>query len=305
MKVSIVSPVYRAEKILHELVRRIQTVFEKTDHEFEIVLVEDHSPDNSWTVIEGICTHTPEVKGIKLSRNFGQHHAVTAGVAEATGDVIVLMDCDLQDNPNHILSLIEKYEEGYDIVFTKRQERKHSFFKRFTAFLYNSLYSLLSDKKYDTNVGSLTLFSKKVQQVFNQLKEQDRLYIQLLKWMGFSHTYVEVEHNERYEGTSSYNLSKLLAMAVRGWTSHSDKLLRLSIYFGLTLSGLAFIGIITVLVKYFLHGFQSGWPSIFVLILFSTGVILISIGVTGIYIGKIFEQVKDRPLYIIDKKLNL
>ena len=174
-----------------------------------------------------------------------------------------------------------------------------------TAKIYNSLFKMFSDKNYDLNVGSMTMISCRVKDEFLKLKDQDRLYIQLIKWIGFRSTYVPVEHRERYEGSSTYSISKLFVTALQGWTSYSDKLLRLSIYTGLIISVLSLLAALSIVLSYFLLSFQPGWPSLIVAILFSTGLILMSIGIAGIYIGKIFEQTKQRPLYIIDEKINL
>ena len=305
MKISVVSPVYKAEKIVDELVKRLTQVLQELADDYEIILVEDCGGDDSWKRIEENCRRDSHVKGILLSRNFGQHYAITAGLMQATGDVIIVMDCDLQDDPAHISRLLDEYNRGYEIVFTRRIGRKHSFFKMITAKIYNSMFTLFSDKNYELNVGSMTMFSARVKDEFIRLKDQDRLYIQLLKWIGFRSTYVPVEHRERYEGKSSYSISKLFLTAIQGWTSYSDKLLRLSIYSGLLISAITLLVGIYIVISYFLKSFQPGWPSLIVAILFSTGLILMSIGITGIYIGKIFEQTKQRPLFIIDKKLNL
>lgn len=303
--ISVVSPVYKAEKIVDELVRRLSASLSKITDNYEIVLVEDGGGDKSWEKIEENCIKDKKIKGIRLSRNFGQHYAITAGLKEASGDIIVIMDCDLQDDPEHIGKLYNEFNNGYDVVFTKRIGRKHSFFKMVTAKIYNSLFKIFSDKNYDLDVGSMTMISRRVRDEFLKLKDQDRLYIQLLKWVGFRSTYVSVEHRERYEGTSTYSLSKLFVTAIQGWTSYSDKLLRLSIYSGLIISFLSLLAGMSIVLSYFLLKYQPGWPSLIVAILFSTGLILMSIGITGIYIGKIFEQTKERPLYIIDEKLNL
>lgn len=305
-KITVISPVYRAEMIVDELVKRLQEELGKITADYEILLVEDCGPDNSWQKIEENCAKDARIKGVKLSRNFGQHYAISAGMQLASGDAIVIMDCDLQDDPAHIHALYQKFSsEKYDVVFTKRKNRKHSFFKYITAKLYNLLFALFSDKNYDVNVGTMVLFSERVKDEFNKLKDKDRLYIQLIKWVGFPSTFITVEHNERFEGKSSYSFSKLIIIALQGWTSHSDKLLRLSIYTGFALSLLTFLVGIVIVFMYFFKGFQPGWPSLFLGLLFSTGLILMSIGVAGIYIGKIFEQVKERPLYIVDKKINL
>lgn len=302
---SIVSPVYQGEDLVNELVRRIvEEVGQITDN-FEVVLVEDGSSDKSWEMIAENCLKDRRIKGIKLSRNFGQHYAVTAGLQYCSGECAVIMDCDLQDNPRDIQLLYEQFKNGYEVVFTKRIRRRHPFFKRITAKLYNSLYRILSDKNYDVDAGSLTLISRRVKEEFLKLKDKDRLYIQLLKWIGFKSTFVPVEHGERLAGKTTYSLSKLFFVALQGWTSHSHRLLQLSTFAGFLLSITTFVIGIYIVILYFLRGFQVGWPSLFVAILFSTGLILMSIGVAGIYIGKIFEQSKDRPLFIVDKKINV
>ncbi len=304
IKISVVSPVYKAEKIVDELVKRISEEVSQITVDYEIILVEDCGGDNSWERIEENCKNNIRVKGIKLSRNFGQHYAISAGLMEASGNVIVIMDCDLQDDPAHIRKLYEEFKKGYDVVFTKRIARKHSLFKSLTAKIYNSLFALFADKNYDLNAGSLTMISRRVRDEFAKLKDQDRLYIQLIKWIGFSSTYVSVEHRERYEGKSTYSISKLFFTAIQGWTSYSDKLLRLSVYGGMLISLITLLVGIYIVLSYFMKSFQPGWPSLIVAILFSTGLILMSIGIAGIYIGKIFDQTKARPLYIIENKIN-
>ncbi len=305
MKLSVISPVYMAEEIVDELVKRIIDELNKITSDFEIILVEDGSLDNSWKKIEEYCEKDSRVKGIKLSRNFGQHYAVTAGISKAKGQNIILMDCDLQDDPVFIADLLKQREMGYEIVFTKRLERKHNKLKSFAARAYNKLFHLFSDSQYDIDNGSMVLFSKKIGNVFLQLKDQDRLYIQMLRWMGFSNCTITIEHKQRHSGKSSYDFLKLLSIGFKGWTSHSTKLLKLSIHLGFFLSICSFLAALSVLVQYFLYNMQPGWPSIIITILFSTGLILLSIGITGIYIGKTYEQTKERPIFIIDKEVNI
>ncbi len=305
MKISVVSPVYMAENIIPELVKRVSKQLGLLTSDFEIILVDDCGPDNSWQEIKKQCEKHEFVKGVKLSRNFGQHYAVSAGIAKATGDNVILMDCDLQDNPNDFHKLLQKRNEGFEVVFTERVKRKHGVFKAFSAYIYNKLFTLFSGGDYHINAGSLVMFSKRVGDEFNKLEDKDRLYIQMLKWIGFKSTVVPVEHNNRYEGKSSYSFLKLLKIGLQGWTSHSDKLLKFSVYIGVLLSFISFIAGVFIIIKYFFYNLQPGWPSIIVSILFSTGLILLSIGIMGLYVGKIFEQSKNRPLYIIDEEINL
>ncbi len=305
MDITVISPVYMAEKIVAEFVKRVSRELDAICDEFEIILVDDCGPDDSWEEIKKQCEKYSYVKGIKLSRNFGQHYAVSAGVAKAKGDNIVLMDCDLQDNPEDIAKLLKERKKGYEVIFTKRIKRKHGFFKSIIAAIYNKLFSIFSGGDYHINAGSLVLFSKRVGKEFNRLQDKDRLYLQMLKWIGFSSTVIAVEHHDRFEGKSSYSFGKLLKIGLQGWTSHSDKLLKFSVYLGIFLSFVSFIAGIAIIIKYFFYELQPGWPSIIVTILFSTGLILLSIGVVGLYVGKIFDQSKNRPLYIIDEEINV
>jgi len=305
--ISVVSPVYRASKIIPELIRRIKEEVSKITDNYEIVLVEDGSPDNSWEVIEASCHNDILVKGIKLSRNFGQHHAITAGIEQARGQYVIVMDCDLQDDPVYIANLYQKALDGYDIVFTRKTAREHSFFKNITANIFNKIFNYLIDNKNysaNNNVGSYSLLTRKAADAFCTITEYQRHYLMVLRWLGFNSTYVEIEHKQRFEGKSSYTLSKLLAHAINGITSQSDKLLRINVTIGICLSLLSFLSIIIIIILYFVNGFMSGWASLITVILFSTGVLLTSIGISGIYIGKTFEQTKNRPKYLIDKFLN-
>jgi glycosyltransferase involved in cell wall biosynthesis len=303
--ISVVSPVYQASGNISELVRRINVEIGKITERFEIILIDDRSMDNSWDEILENCRTHLHVKGIRLSRNFGQHYAVTAGLEFAQGECVLIMDCDLQDDPGAFVKLYDAFKQGYEIVFTKRLNRKQSFFKLISSKVYNLLFRIFSNRNYDIDTGSMVLFSNRVKQIFLNLKDKDRLYIQLLKWIGFKQTFVPVEHKPRFSGNSSYNFLRLINLAMQGWTSHSDKLLRLSVYGGFYLSIVTLLISIYIIILYFIKGFQPGWPSLFVAILFSTGLILMSIGVAGIYIGKIFEQSKNRPLYIVDEKINV
>lgn len=302
--ISVISPVYRAEGIVDELVSQITLALEALTDSYEIILVEDGGPDNSWEKIEENCKRNPHVKGVKLSRNFGQHYAITAGIQQSKGEFIIIMDCDLQDDPKSIKSLLSKLLEGSDVVFTKRKKRSHTFIKKQLSSLYNFIIGVIADKKYDIDGGSMLGASRKACDAFLKLKDKDRLYVQMFKWIGFKQCYIEVPHNPRFEGDSSYTLVKMLSLAMQGVTSHSTKLLKLSIYAGFSIALMAFLAGIAIIILYFTMGFSPGWPSIFVAIAFATGLILISNGVLGIYIGKTFEQTKDRPLYIIEKSLN-
>lgn len=305
--ISIVSPVYGAESIIDELVLQLILVLESIDSNYEIILVDDCGPDKSWEKIKENCKINQKIRGIKLSRNFGQHFAITAGIDLAKGDYVVVMDCDLQDNPKYITEMYDKAKEGYDIVYTVKKSRKHSFFKNFTATLFNYLFNYLVESKSinsSRNVGAYSMISRKVVTAFKSYNDYHRHYLMVLRWLGFNSCYISIEHNQRFAGNSSYNFSKLMKHALDGITSQSDKLLRIFVNIGLTISTLSFLSIIVIVVIYFTNGLLSGWASTIIFILFSTGIILTGIGVLGIYLGKTFEQTKNRPKYIIDKQIN-
>ena len=305
MKISVVSPVYNAENIVEELVKQVSHELSLLTSDFEIILVYDGSPDKSWEAIKQQCERHKFVKGISLSRNFGQHNAISAGLSEATGDVIVLMDCDLQDDPKHIQLLVTEHLLGNDIVYTKRIERKHNLFKTITAKIYNGTFTYIANKDFDIDVGSLVLFSKQVKDEYIQLKEHNKLYIQALKWLGFTHTYVFVEHRKRFEGKSSYKTVDLMRIAIQGMVSNSEKLLYLSIKLGFTFAFISALIVMFIVFKSFTTNFSAGWPSLVSIMLLCTGMILICLGIIGVYIGKIFQEAQNRPLFIIKEKINL
>mgnify|MGYP006125468067 CR=1 FL=1 len=306
--ISVVSPVYQAEKIISELILRVEKELSKITSKYEIILIEDCSNDKSWEEIIKIANTNDKVKAVKFSRNFGQHAAIKAGLEMAKGDCCIVIDCDLQDDPKYINSLVEEWLKGNDIVFTLKENRAHSIFKNLSTRFFNLIFNFLVQNKSiesSNNIGSFSLISRKVIEAFKQYNDYQFHYLMVLRWLGFKKSYIEVSHNIRLEGKSSYNLKKLLSHALVAIIYQSDKLLRLSIYMGFSFSILSIIGILIVISQYFLIGFKSGWASLFVLILLSTGLILIAVGVLGLYLGKLFEQVKNRPHFIIDKSVNL
>ncbi len=305
IELSIVSPVYNAASILPHLVKQIKEAVEKISPDYEIILVDDGSPDESWQAIEKECNLNPRVKGVKLVRNFGQHFAITAALEASSGNFVVVMDCDLQDDPKYLNELYRKAKEGFEIVYTEKQERKHSFYKNITARIFNSVFNYLSENvQSHSNVGAYSLISRKVVDAFMQIKDSHRHYLMVLRWLGFRSTSIKIVHQKRHSGQSTYNVSKMLKHAIDGIVSHSDKLLRLSIGTGFIFVFVSFLSAAIVLVRYFLYGALPGYTSTTLLLLLSTGLILMSIGIAGIYIGKIFEQVKSRPLYLTEKKVN-
>lgn len=308
MEISVVIPVYRSEGTLITLTELLITELEKITFSYEIIYVNDCSPDNSLEVLENLSKIYSKVKVISLSRNFGQHPAIYCGLYHSHGDVIIVMDCDLQENPKYIIELYAKYKQGYEIVFTFKKQRKYPIWKNFAVRIYTTIYNyLIDDKRLLTskNVGSFSLITRKVVDAFLQYGDCQFHYLMVLRWLGFKQSFVEIEHQERTIGKSSYNFKKLFEHALVAIVFQSDKLLRLNIYLGFLISILAFLAGIFVITRYFLYGFAAGWASIFVLILFSLGIILFSLGILGLYIGKMFEQTKNRPIFIVDKKINI
>lgn len=301
MKISIVSPVYRAEQIVDELVRRIQHALEPLTSDYEIVLVEDCGPDHSWDKIVANAQRDKRIKGIKLSRNFGQHHAITAGLDYCSGDWVVVMDCDLQDRPEEIIPLYEKALEGYDIVFARRVNRMDGFFKKLTSQVFYKLFSYLSGVPQDGTIANFGIYSRKVVNAINSMREPMRAFSPMARWVGFSKTAIDVKHDERFAGSSSYNWGRLINLALDISIAYSEKPLRLTIKMGL---GISFLSILYALFNLYARfaGIitQTGYASLIISIWFLSGMIIFTLGIIGLYIGKTLEGIKNRPLYIID-----
>ncbi|HUP60157.1 MAG TPA: glycosyltransferase [Thermoanaerobaculia bacterium] len=302
---SVVSPVYCAEEIVGEFVRNVRDVLEKITPAYEIILVEDGSDDGTWKHVEATCASDSRVKGVKLTRNFGQHQAITAGLEHARGEFVVVMDCDLQDDPAFIPSLYEKAREGHDVVLTARGDRAHGWIKNiFARFFASVLNDLAGGIPADAQVGGYSILSRRAVNAFRGVGDVHRHYLVIVRWLGFPIAHVPVVHRPRYRGNSSYSFWKLARHAIDGWISHSNRLLYTSVAMGFTFLFGSIAGTVLVVVLYFVQGFAQGWPSIVVLILICTGAILVSLGVLGIYVGKIFDQVRARPLYVVERTVN-
>jgi glycosyltransferase involved in cell wall biosynthesis len=305
MKISIVSPIYKASNILDELVRRISISVETITQDYEIILVEDGCPQNSWEKIEALASDNPQIKGIKLSRNFGQHHAITAGLDHAKGDWVVVMDCDLQDRPEEIPKLYHKALEDFDIVFARRVVRQDGFFKKLSSKLFYKAFSYLSGIEQDGTIGNFGIYSKNVINAINTMREPMRAFLPMAKWVGFNKTSVDVEHRERFEGKTSYNWNKLMNLALDIALAYSDKPLKLTVKLGFTLSFFSIIFALISVIRFYTGDItMSGYTSLIVSIWFLSGLLVFILGIVGLYISKIFDSVKARPLYIISKQIN-
>lgn len=300
---SIVSPVYRAEKLLPELVQRIATSASTITTDYEIILVEDGGPDNSWSVIESLARTHEKVKGIKLSRNFGQHYAISAGLDQASGNWVVVMDCDLQDQPEEIPKLYSVAQTGYDIVFASRKARKDRFGKKALSVLFYKTLSYLTGTEHDSSIANFGIYNQRVISAINSMPESIRYFPTMVKWVGFKSTSIEVQHNARPEGESSYNVKKLLQLATDIILAYSDKPIRIVVKTGIAISAISF-AIATYYAFRWLVGdiLVLGYTSLIISIWLLSGIIISTLGITGLYIGKTFEGVKNRPIYIIAQK---
>lgn len=304
--ISIVSPVYKAEMTVDELVKRLTTSLNEITNDYEIILVEDGSPDTSWQKIEAVCKANNRIKGIRLSRNFGQHHAITAGLDKCTGDWVVVMDCDLQDQPEEIIKLYTEAKKGYDIVFAKRSRRKDGFFKRMSSAVFYKSFSYLSGTQQDGTIANFGAYSRKAIDAINSLREPLRAFSPMARWVGFKTTAIEVEHAKRFEGRSSYNWGKLVDLGLNIAISYSEKPLKLVIKLGLSISALALLYTAYNIVAYYTgHIKVPGYASIIISIWLLTGLVIFILGIVGLYIGKTFEGIKNRPIYITDELINL
>jgi glycosyltransferase involved in cell wall biosynthesis len=300
--ISVVVPVYKAEGCLDELYERLKNSLEIISTEFEIILVEDCGGDKSWNVIERLAQTDSRVRGLQFSRNFGQHYGITAGLDYCRGKWVVIMDCDLQDQPEEIPRLHAKALEGYDVVLARRGQRKDKLTKRFTSWCYYKIFSYLADIAYDGEVGNFRIMSHKVVENFRTMRERLRFLGGLVQWMGFPTASIEVEHAERYEGKSTYTFSKLWRLATDTIIAHSDKPLRLAVRFGFMMAFISFIYGTCILARAFFYGSAiMGWSSLIVSLYFIGGIIIAILGILGIYIGKTFDETKKRPLYIVGR----
>ena len=301
-RISVVSPVYGCPGAIPELCRRLHLALQVISNDYEIILVEDGSPDDSWARIRKECAADPRVKGIKLSRNFGQHYAITAGLDIAEGDWVVVMDCDLQDRPEDISILYATaMEENRDMVLARRNERHGNWYNRLGAHLFYWTFSKLSGTHMDPAVGTFRIIKKHVVLAFRKMGESHRLFSGMLQWLGFNVGYVDVEHPDRYEGKTSYTMHRLLKLAADGIVSFSIRPLLLGLGIGATFALLSFLYGMYLVLRLILTGpfGVQGWVSTVLLVSFLGGLILLCLGILGLYVGRVFQQVKGRPVYVI------
>ena len=302
---SVVAPVFNEEAILHELYRRLTAVLDGAGLDWELVLVNDGSRDRSLEIMRELHTADARVKVVNFARNFGHQVAITAGTDYAQGQAVVIIDADLQDPPEVILDLLAKWREGYEVVYAVRSERKgETWFKEFTAKAFYRIIYKITDISIPMDTGDFRLMDRKVVEALKTMREKHRFMRGMSVWVGFRQTGVEYVRAERFAGETKYPLKKMLKFALDGITSFSYFPLQLATYIGFIVAAISVVGIIVTIILRLTgsHAFY-GQATTLVAVLFLGGVQLISLGIIGEYLGRIYDEAKGRPLYIVHDAL--
>ena len=306
--ISVVLPVFNEEAGLPQLYRRLKDVLVAAGMPHEIILVNDGSRDRSWERILDLANADPHVKAVNLSRNFGHQIAITAGIDVSTGATVVIMDSDLQDPPELIPELYQKYREGFDVVYAQRRKREgETWFKRTTATFFYRLIRRMTTIEIPVDTGDFRLMSRRVVDDLKRLQEQNRFVRGLVTWVGYNQTPVPYDRDRRYGGDSKYSIGKMMKFALDGITGFSSQPLRLASHVGL-LSAAASLALMVGLMVYKVAGgtgLVPGWTSLAVAVLFLGGLQLLAIGILGEYVGRIYEEAKRRPLYLVKDSANV
>lgn len=305
-EIAVVIPVYMGRAFLPELCGRLVAALSGLTERFSIVLVDDRSKDDAWPLIRELAATDRRIKGLQLSRNFGQHYAITAGIDHASAGWYVVMDCDLQDAPEDIPLLYREALKGFDIVVGTRRKEGHGAMKRMNSRLFYTLFNALSGVDLDWSVGNFRIFSERVAAGFRDMREQMRCLPASLSFMGFEVVSVALPHHPRAEGKSSYTLAKLISLAGGTILAHSQAPLKLATIFGFAITVLAFCAALLIVLLFLLGDVNvPGWASLVVAILVVGGIQIFITGVVGIYVGRCFEEAKRRPLYFVRNTVNL
>jgi glycosyltransferase involved in cell wall biosynthesis len=306
-ELSIVIPVYGCATCLVRLHNRLNQALAGICDGWEIIFVDDRSPDNSWETLKSLAEADARVIAVRLSRNFGQQIAISAGIEKARGKMIVVMDCDLQDPPEFIPALVSEFRNGAEIVLAQRESAYQSSLRRSANRFYFWLLGLLSGTKIDGKFGSFSLISRKVADAYSRFVEIDRHYLFIIFWLGFDVRVVPYKRESRTESASAYSYGDLLRLAISGIFFQTTRLMRWVVQFGfvIALIGLLYGLYLSLGVLLFERQPPQGWTSVIVLMLFMSGVIIVSIGIVGLYVARIFEQTKLRPLYVVDEELRV
>lgn len=301
--ISIVVPVYGSDGTLIPLYERVAASVAKIPATFELILVDDRGPGKPWEIICDLAKKDPRVVGVRLSRNFGQHSAIMAGIDASRGRWLVLMDCDLQDLPEEIPRLWAEAQKGHDVVTGRRVERQDGWIKRTMSRAFHRIFKYMTDQKTDAAQSNFGIYSRKVVEAVKGFPEQPSIFTLLIRWAGFEPQTIDITHGKRTEGKSSYNFSRRFSLAMNIIISYSNKPLKMCVQLGLVMACLAFLYGVWLFIRYFVYDYTpAGWTSVMVSMFFLSGLLLLGMGILGIYIGRVFNQVKGRPLYIIDDK---
>ena len=301
MEISIVVPVFNEESNLTVLYERLVKTLSSITNDYEIIFVNDGSKDNSLEIIKNLALQFPQIKYIDFSKNFGHQLAVFAGLEKAKAEKIVIIDADLQDPPELIIDLNSKMQEGFEVVYAQREQRVgESWHKKMTANLFYRFINRLSDVPIPLDTGDYRMITKKIKDIIISMPEHNKFLRGQIAWTGFNQTSVLYKRDERFSGSTNYSYSKMFAFAFDGITAFSNLPLRLATYLGFVVSLVSFVFILyTLYQKYFKLDVVQGWSSLMVSVLFIGGVQLICLGIIGEYLGRIMDNVKQRPLYII------
>lgn len=306
IEISVVSPVYNSATLVGSFTQRVSAVLQQLGVPYEIVLVDDGSADLSWREIEAVCALDQHIKGILLSRNFGQHYAITAGLDIAQGNWVIVMDSDLQDRPEEIPLMYKKAQEGFEIVLCRRNQRTDGWLKKLGSQFFNSFLNFITGKKIDHTIANYGIYKQPVIKSIIAMRESIRYFPMMVLWVGYKSTTIEVLHGQRLSGKTTYNFKKLVRLALDIVLSYSDKPLEIVALMGGIISLASFcFGIIT-LIRYFNHSIVVlGYTSLLLSIWFLSGLIMATLGIVGLYVGKTFNSIKQRPLYITRTTLNV
>ena len=305
VKYSVIIPIFNEELVIQELYSRLKKVMDAGEGDYELVFVNDGSTDSSPSMIKKLCEKDNYVKLLNFSRNFGHQIAISAGLDHASGDAIIIIDADLQDPPEVIPEMIKKWKEGYEVVYGKRMQRKgETFLKKITAYIFYRFLKSMTSYDVPMDTGDFRLIDKKVCENIKKLGEKSRYMRGLISWVGFNQTFVEYVREERLAGKTKYPLRKMIHFALDAITSFSYKPLRLASYLGFILSVFSFIYLLVVIYqKLFTSTTIVGWTSVIAVNLLFNGIVLIILGIIGEYIARIYEESKNRPLYVLREKV--
>jgi dolichol-phosphate mannosyltransferase len=304
-RLSVVVPAFNEAPIVPELVARLRAVLGPLEPDYEVILVDDGSRDATWQAIVEAGRADPRIRGLELSRNFGQHCAITAGLDRCDGDWVVVMDGDLQDQPEEIPRLVAKAGEGFDVVLARRTGRRDPAPKRLASWLFYRVFNYFTGRRYDGRVGNFRIMSRQVVENLRTMREQLRFLGGMIDWMGFRQGAIDVRHAERPSGRGAYNFARLWHLAQEIIIAYSDKPLRLAIRLGFLISLVAFVYGVFIVIQALRHGIGvAGWPSLIVSVYFLGGIIISILGIIGIYLGRTFAEAKRRPLYVIRSRSN-